>query len=137
MELDEALGLLRRMQLVNLATIDGDQPRVRAVTLIPHADLLWISSRDSAGKMEQIRRNDRVEFNLTVGEGDDLGTLRVTGRLEIIDDPEVKRELAEQMPFFDMIFESVDDPDYTLMRFDPSRIKVLFPYKEVMATFDL
>jgi uncharacterized pyridoxamine 5'-phosphate oxidase family protein len=30
MEKEEALGLLNNMQLVNLATIDGDQLRVRA-----------------------------------------------------------------------------------------------------------
>ena len=141
MDLDGALEVLGNMQEVNLATIDGDQPRVRVVTLIPYEDRFWITSRTSARKMDQIRANNRVEINLTVGEnieGDrDFGTVRATGRLKIVDDPTVKKELAGQMPFFDMIFNSVDDPEYTLMKLDLSRIKVLYPYRDEMATFDL
>jgi len=141
MDLDGTLEILGNMREVNLATIDGDQPRVRVVTLIPYGDQFWITSRTSARKMDQIRANNRVEINLTIGEnieGDrDFGTVRATGRLGIVDDPAVKRELAEQTPFFDKIFDSVDDPEYTLMKLDLSRIKVLFPYRDEMATFDL
>ena len=141
MDLDGALEILGNMQQVNLATIDGDQPRVRMVTLIPYGDRFWITSRKSGEKIDQIRANNRVEINLTVGEnieGDkDFGTVRATGRLEIVDDPTIKKELAEQIPFINTIFDSVDDPEYTLMKLDLSRIKVLFPYREEMATFDL
>lgn len=137
MELKEALDIMGGMKLVNLATIDGDQPRVRAVILIPHADRFWISSRTSAAKMDQIRQNDRVEISLTTGEEDDLTTLRATGRLIIIEDPDVKKELALQMPFFDKIWDSIDDPNYTLMRLDLSSIRVAIPYRNEAFTFDL
>lgn len=137
MELEETLGLLGKMQHINLATIDGDQPRVRAVTLIPYNDQFWISSRTSTNKMEQIRANNKVEMNLNVGSEKDLGTVRATGRLEIIDDLAVKQELAGQMPFFNMFWKSADDPEFTLMRLDLSRIEVLYPYKNEFASFDL
>ncbi|NYT12088.1 MAG: pyridoxamine 5'-phosphate oxidase family protein [Methanomassiliicoccales archaeon] len=137
MEKDEALGLLSNLSLVNLATIDGDQPRVRAVTLVAYDDQFWISTRTSADKMGQIRANDKVELNLSVGSDRDFGTVRATGRVEVIDDEAVKSELAGQMPFFNMIFKSIDDPDYTLLRLDLSRIKVLYPYKNEMFAFDL
>ena len=137
MEKEEALGLLNNMQLVNLATIDGDQPRVRAVTLVSYKDQFWITSRTSAGKMEQIHANNKVEFNLNVGSNNNLGTVRATGELEIIGDMATKAELAEQMPFFSMFWKTPEDPGYTLMRLDLKRIQVLFPYKNEMAAFDL
>jgi general stress protein 26 len=137
MEKEEVLGLLGNMSLVNLATIDGDQPRVRAVTLIVHKDQFWISSRTSTSKMKQIRSNNRVEINLNVGSDDDFGSVRATGKLQIIDDPALRTELAGQMSFFNMFWKSPEDPEYTLMRLDLNKIQVLFPYKNEMATFDL
>jgi uncharacterized pyridoxamine 5'-phosphate oxidase family protein len=137
MEKEEVLGLLGNMSLINLATIDDDQPRVRAVTLIVHNDQFWISSGTSAGKMKQIRENNKVEVNLNVGSDNDFGSVRATGKVEIIEDLAVKAELAEQMPFFKMFWKSPEDPEYTLLRLDLSRIEALYPYKNEMFAFDL
>jgi uncharacterized pyridoxamine 5'-phosphate oxidase family protein len=137
MELDDALSILRNMQLVSLATVEGDQPRVRTVTLIPYRKELWMASRTSADKVGQIQRNDRVEISLNIGEGEDIATLRGTGRVEIVTDQEVKREVADHMPFFNLFWRSVDEPEFTLMRLVLDRIKVLFPYRNEVASFDL
>ena len=109
-------------QVVFLGTAEGEQPRVRPVTLINFDQKFWIATGTRSAKARQIRRNPNVEFCLQLQEGDKTGYVRVAGVAQVVHDRETKEELAEQMDFFAAHWKGVGDPDYTLLRI--SRVEV-------------
>ena len=102
-------------QVVLLGTAEGEQPRVRPVTLINFDQKFWIATGTRSAKARQIRRNPNVEFCLQLQEGDKTGYVRVAGVAQAVGDRETKEELAEQMDFFAAHWKGADDPDYTLL----------------------
>ncbi|MDH5375733.1 MAG: pyridoxamine 5'-phosphate oxidase family protein [Candidatus Bathyarchaeota archaeon] len=46
-----------------MATIDGDQPRVRSVTLINFNGKFWITTDTWSEKVKQIQKNPKVEIS--------------------------------------------------------------------------
>lgn len=101
-----------------LATVDGDQPRVRG-WLFWFADETGFYFQTLAPKdvYEQLVANPKVEvcfFN-----GGDLSTaqtMRVTGAVEFLDDPLLRHRLIEQdMPFL-AAAGGADDPIHQIFR---------------------
>ena len=114
-------------QPVMLATGEGEQPRVRPVTLIHHEQGFWIATGSKSAKVKQIERNPQIEFCLQFqGEGDG-GYVRVAGKGEIVVDRETKKRVAEQLDFFDDYWNGVDDPDYALLRINPVEVEYMRP----------
>lgn len=114
-------------QVVFLGTAEGEQPRVRPVTLINFDQKFWIATGTRSAKARQIRRNPNVEFCLQLQEGDSTGYVRVAGVAQVVHDRETKQELAEQMDFFAAHWKGVDDPDYTLLRITRVEVEYMPP----------
>lgn len=87
-------------QVAFLGTAEGEQPRVRPVTLINFDQKFWIATGTRSAKVGQIRRNPNVEFCLQLLEGDNTGYVRVAGVAQAVGDRETKEKLAEQMELF-------------------------------------
>ena len=70
-------------QLVYLATVDGLQPRVRPVSLIHLYDRFFVITGARGGvnaaKLQQIRRNPRVEYYMPVKHEGGEGFIRGSG----------------------------------------------------------
>lgn len=64
------------LQNVFLATVEGDQPRLRPVTLIRLGNRLFFATGGGDAKVEQIKRNPKVEFCLLLEKGESKGTVR-------------------------------------------------------------
>ncbi|MHA2082677.1 MAG: pyridoxamine 5'-phosphate oxidase family protein [Candidatus Thorarchaeota archaeon] len=123
--------------LAQVATIDGNQPRVRSMALITHKDRLWISSKTTWNKVTQIRANNRVEFTVQPRGNKSVGSIRTTCRATEIDDLETKKELAAIIPWFASYWESFDYPSFTLLRLDPKMILVDSPDRSAKCTVHL
>ena len=52
--------------LLHLATLDGNQPRVRMLAFTVFDQKLWIVTRTGDDKIDQIRMNSNAEFTLAV-----------------------------------------------------------------------
>jgi uncharacterized pyridoxamine 5'-phosphate oxidase family protein len=82
--------------------VDGNQPRVRAF-------LLWRANEDGfyfetfrpKDVYEQLKRNPKVEVCFFNNESDleKAKTMRLTGEVEFLDDPDLKQQLLEDRPF--------------------------------------
>jgi len=87
------------LQNVFLATVEGDQPRLRPVTLIRLSDRLFFATGAGEAKVGQIKSNPRVEFCLLLEKGESKGTVRTECSAKIVTDMAVKSELYNKVPF--------------------------------------
>ena len=121
------LNQFKDFQHVFLATVEGDQPRVRPVTLINFDGKFWITTGTGSAKVEQIRRNPKVEFSFMFKKGNRDCCIRVTGLAKIIEDKQIKTRLAAHCGFFNKHWKSVNDPNYTLLQISPSEATYVTP----------
>ncbi len=124
---DKVWGHFKDIQAVFLATADGDQPKVRPVTLLYYNDRLWIGTGTNAAKIKQIKENKKVEFCLFIEEEEKSGYIRATSEALIVHDNETRKLLAENMPYFRDFWKSPDDPNYTLLELVVKEIEYLKP----------
>ena len=125
----EVLNQFEDFQHIFLATTDGDQPRVRPVTLINFDGKFWVTTGTWSEKVKQIQKNPKVEFSFVFKKRNRDCCIRVTGLAKIIKDKQVKTKLARHCDFFSRHWESVDDPNYTLLEIFPSEATYVTPDK--------
>lgn len=125
----KVLNQFEDFQHVFLATVDGDQPRVRPVTLINFDGKFWITTDTWSEKVKQIRKNPKVEFSFVFKKGNRDCCTRVTGLAKIIKDKQIKTRLATHCDFFSKHWKSVNDPNYTLLQISPSEATYVTPSK--------
>ena len=127
--IEEVWSQFKDFQHVLLATMEGDQPRVRPVTLINFDGKFWVTTGTWSEKVKQIQKNPKVEFSFVFKKGDRDCCIRVTGLAEMIKDKLVKTKLARHCDFFGKHWESIDDPSYTLLEIFPSEVTYVTPDK--------
>ena len=120
----------KSMQPVFVATSEGNQPRVRPLTLVYFDDKFWIATSTSSAKIKQIKENNKIEFCLMLKEGNYSGYIRGDGEANITHDKETKRTLADNIAFFKSYWKTADDPDYALLNIVIKEIAYLKPGEE-------
>lgn len=108
--------------LVHLSTLDGDQPRVRAMALTAHEKKLWLVTRTADDKVEQIRKNPKVEFTFGVPGKERTGILRTTAQAIIVEDSSTREAVSNAIPWFTAYWESSRNPNYTLIQLALTRM---------------
>ncbi len=123
----EVWAYFKNMQVIYLATVEGNVPRVRPVTLIHYDKRMWVTTGSGDNKIKQIGENDNVEFCLLVGTGENSGYVRCKGKAEIVKDTETRKLIADNTPFFKQFWKDTDDPGYALLRIHTRDIEYLKP----------
>ena len=123
----EVWSHFKDLQAVHLATIDGDTPRVRPVTLIHFDNKMWVTTGSADAKIDQIKENENIEFCLLLGVGENSGYVRCTGQAEIVSDEATRRLIAENTPFFKTFWQDTNDPGYALLRIHAKDFEYLRP----------
>ena len=79
-----------------LATSDGDQPRVRAIGMLYADDTGFYFNTESPKSLaKQLKSNQKVEVcYFAAGK-----TMRITGKVEFIDDPAIRKRFYEARTF--------------------------------------
>jgi len=114
-------------QVIFVATSEGDQPRVRPVTLVPLNDRLYVTTGTNDAKVKQLVQNPRSEFCLLLEEGGHKGSLRVECLTRIVDDPDTKANVYHNVSFADEFWSGPEDPTYTLIEFKPIAFEYMKP----------
>lgn len=133
----EALSWIRQNQYAYLATVDKKQPRVRPIVLFNYDDGYWMVTFSGDSKVQQIAGNRWVEVCIPLHSDGQTGYVRLAGTAQIVTNNAQKAEAAEQCYFFDDYFSGSDDPDYSLISFDPSEIEFLRPGETYSQSFNL
>jgi uncharacterized pyridoxamine 5'-phosphate oxidase family protein len=106
MDLKECVQFATEHPVCYLATIDGDQPRVRAL-LMDHADETGFYLTVLTGKdmTNQLHKNPKVEVCWYNNPADlaDCKQLRVTGRVEFLNDEKSKSRAWDNRSFLEQV----------------------------------
>ena len=123
----EIWAWLKENQFIYLATVEGDRPRVRPVTMGYYEDKFWILTGTKDAKTAQIRSNPNVELLLDLEDGENRGYVRFIGTATIVEDKETKNRIAPAFPFFTNYWETADDPNCTLIGTAIERLEFMQP----------
>lgn len=108
--------------LAHLATIEGNQPRVRPMSLISVDNQLWLATKTQWNKVNQLEANNMVEFSIGPLNDHGTGSIRATATAVIIDNKETKHELSLSIPWFNQYWTGSDDPNFTLIKLNLIRV---------------
>ena len=102
MTMQECISFATEHPVCSLATVDGNQPRVRTF-LLWRADEngFYFETLNPKDVYEQLRNNPKVEicFFNHESELEKAKTMRLSGEVEFLDDPDLKKQLLQDWPF--------------------------------------
>ena len=135
MDLNDKTGKLKReiwghfdeQQYVFLATAEGNQPRVRPVTLIKLQSKLLVATGSKDAKVLQMKSNPEIEFCFLIKKGEKKGTIRAECTAKIVEDLNIKTTVFNEVSFMKEFFETPSDPNYTLVELNPIKFEYMKP----------
>lgn len=114
MSKEDVLAFVKENPACFISTMDGDQPRVRGfLTVLFDDGKLYFTTGSMKRVYDQIKKNPKIE--LCYASRDFRKTLRISGRIEIIEDREKKRQLLNERDYLKHFGGKVDDPRFILL----------------------
>jgi len=118
-----ALQVVQSDRFPYLATVDGDQPRLRPVSPVKTDQFtVYVANLRSYGKTAEIVANPRVELCYMNAEHDQV---RITGMAEVVTDPQLLQEIWEANPLLRQYLGTIDNPELILYRVNPARVRYM------------
>lgn len=119
-----ARAVIQRAKFPQLATIDGNQPRVRPVSPVRVDDdfTIYVANLRSYGKTHEIAENPRVELSYLDDQHDQV---RLTGVAEVLTDQGLLREIWESNPLLRRYLGSLENPALIIYRIRPERVRFM------------
>ncbi len=124
---DELPELARRVIQADrfplLATMDGDQPRLRPVSPVrTDGFVVFVANLRAYHKTVEIAANPKVELCYLDEHHDQV---RITGVATIETDQAVIQQIWDSNPLLRQYLRSVDNPDFLLYRIDPNHVRFM------------
>ncbi len=121
--LELAHAVLAADRFPYLATMDGDQPRLRPVSPVKTDGFtIYIANLRPYHKTVEIEANPKVEL-CYLDEGHDQ--VRITGTAEVVTDRGVLEEIWDANPLLRQYLGSIDNPALILYRVRPNRVRYM------------
>lgn len=118
-----ALGVIQADRFPMLATVDGDQPRLRPVSPVrTDRFTIYIANLRSYHKTAEIAANPRVEL-CYLDDGHDQ--VRLTGTAEVLTDRPLLQEIWDANPLLRKYLGSIDNPALIVYRVAPNRVRFM------------
>src|SRR5512145_302112 len=115
MSKEDVLSFVRENPVCFIATMDGDQPRVRGFLAVLFDDgSIYFTTGTMKRVYDQLVENPKVE--LCFASRDFRKTLRISGKIEIVDDRAKKKQLLDERDYLRHFGGKVDDPRFKLLR---------------------
>ena len=115
-----ARSVIRRAKFPQLATLDGDQPRVRPVSPVRvDGFTIYVANLRRYGKTREIAANPKVELCYLDDEHDQL---RITGVAEVLTDEALLKEIWESNPLLRKYLGTPENPELIIYRIRPERV---------------
>ncbi len=120
---DLARATIKDAKFPQVATIDGDQPRVRPVSpLRTDGFTVYIANLRSYGKTAQIEANPKVELCYMDSHHNQV---RITGVAEVLDDREMMEDLWNTNPLLRNYLGSIDNPELIVYKVVPNKVSYM------------
>lgn len=119
-----------------LASIDGDQPRVRPVSPVRTDEFtVYVANLKMYHKTEEIAANPKVELCYLDDKHDQV---RITGLAEVVTDRKLLQEIWDANPLLRQYLGSLDNPMLIVYKIVPNRVRFMkewaLEYHEVSLT---
>ncbi len=106
-----------------LASIDGDQPRVRPVSPVrTDGFTVYVANLRRYHKTAEIEANPRVELCYLDDHHDQV---RITGTAEVVKDRAVLQAIWDSNPLLRQYLGSLDNPELLVYRIVPNRVRYM------------
>src|SRR5712692_8259589 len=106
-----------------LATLDGDQPRLRPVSPVrTDGFTVYVANLRGYHKTAEIEANPKVELCYLDDHHDQV---RITGVAEVVEDRKVIQEIWEANPLLRQYLGEVTNPQLILYRIRPNRVRFM------------
>ena len=106
-----------------MATIDGDEPRVRPVSPVrTNSFTVYIANLRAYHKTVEIEGQPPGELCYLEGGHDQV---RITGIAEVITDPALLRAIWDENPLLRGYLGTIDNPEWIVYRVTPQRVRFM------------
>jgi len=123
----EAFGYLEQLNVSCVATCDDGQPHVRPMMLIYVDGVFHYATGTTDAKVAQFTGNPKTEVCVLIGDGEDGGSLRMTGEMSFVYDEDVRAKIHGCVGFIQGFWEEPQDPGFTLLEFKPRTLQLMRP----------
>jgi len=132
---DLALAVIAADRFPYLATLDGDQPRLRPVSPVrTDRFTVYVANLRSYHKTAEIAANPKVELCYLDDKHDQV---RITGVAEVLTDRAILQEIWDANPLLRQYLGTIDNPALIVYRIRPNRVRFMrewaLDYHEVPA----
>ncbi len=118
-----ALGVIKADRFPYLATVDGDQPRLRPVSPVRTDEFtVYVANLRSYHKTEEIAANAKVEVCYLDDKHDQV---RITGVAEVVEDRDLLQQIWDSNPLLRQYLGSIDNPELIVYRVVPNRVRFM------------
>jgi len=107
----------------HLATVDGDQPRIRPVSPVrTDGFTIYVANLRSYNKTVEIAANPRVELCYLDDKHDHV---RITGLAEVVTDSATLQTIWDANPLLRQYLGRIDNPELIVYRISPTRVRYM------------
>jgi general stress protein 26 len=121
--IDKALAVIQADRFPYLATVDGDQPRLRPISpLKTEGFTVFFANLRAYHKTAEIAVNPKVELCYLDDHHDQV---RITGVAEVVTERAVIEEIWESSPLLRKYLGTIDNPELIIYRVRPARVRFM------------
>ena len=121
-----AAEIVKKMKFPMLATIDGDQPRLRPVSPVrTDGFVVYVANLKSYGKTAEIEHNNNVELCYI---DEDHNQVRITGKAEVVKDRKLLEEIWSTNRLLQHYLGSIDNPELIVYKIQPERVRFMLEW---------
>ena len=131
-----AQEVIHAARFPQLATMDGDQPRVRPVSPVRvDGFVIYVANLRGYHKTEELAANPKVELCYL---DDRHNQVRITGVAEVLTDRGLLQQIWDSNPLLRNYLGTIDNPELVIYRITPNRVRYMeewaLKYYEVPTT---
>jgi len=120
---EHARATMKDAKFPQLATIDGDQPRLRPVSPVrTDGFTVYVANLRSYGKTKDIEANPKVELCYMDSHHNQV---RITGVAETVQDRKLLEEIWNSNPLLRNYLGSIDNPELIVYKVVPKRVSYM------------
>jgi len=118
-----ALEVIRQDRFPQLATCDGDQPRVRPVSPVRSEGFtIYVANLRRYSKTRELAVNPAIELCYL---DENHNQVRITGTAEIVSEHPLLQTIWDDNPLLRQYLGSIDNPELIVYRLRPSRVRYM------------
>lgn len=118
-----ALATLKAAKFPVLATVEGDQPRVRPVSPVrTEGFIIYVANLRRYGKTAELAANPKAELCYT---DDDHNQVRITATAEILTDRALLEDIWNSNALLRAYLRDINNPELIIYKFTPTRVRYM------------